>query len=827
VIAAYDSEWERNKVDARFNNTLAYQWSALCQTAPGKWVMCEGIHFTKESEEWKRLSSAQYLGIVLQSLGFGYKTAMNLPVLLLGHFTLADLSQFADRKDFNQRFQEVRHTLVTLRGSVTAAATFGQRHSAKVQLALRDTMLLAPQKQESLEAIGAYTQHKKILLDSCWKSRMGEYLTVDRLGFIAYAITDCRVALEYFINVVDRLAELIGVDTIPLTLSSATVTGYVRRLGSYTSPAFMRIFGLEAQQYVNAVGHEVTTLGKCAMRFNNERKAGESYMGGLNTAYYIKAGKCRPDQIILDIDFSSAYPTAFAAVPSIDWFVRPVYIDNLRQLLAHINPHNLAALGYVPNILGFVDFEFPEGTMHPCLPVRYGNGLIYPLKGQTYCTGIEMDLALRMRCKLKLEDVSYFPILKHEDNTPLLPYANYLGMLVTERRKHAPGTLMNMLYKEMANSLYGKTAQGIVERTCLNHYNEENGSVRKKRLPETRITVPHFAALCTGIVRAALSTVVAGLSMCPGFLVLSATTDGCMLAAPRRFDPEELPVENGKVNPTSLDLLALYPEIRNLERYPAIQALGIGGKNLHQTRPWAEVKHIGDTADTMRTRVYSLSYKGVEQHVAHTGIDTENESLAELHYTAGLVTQIGKRLPSAREITTGEVEDFVEIEYERTVNTDYDYKRYLHANGLTQPFATKAEFLAHRDAVSRLRKKEGVRATQERVVAKVAASQAGMQARTGKGETSADVYRRYVHQAIAAGLGEWVVFNEKGKYAKGKDIAAMLGINYQNQYKNYKRRPFERGRFPDCELLKSVAIEELRKVGMTLTPRMYADLTTR
>src|SRR4029453_3855487 len=96
-------------------------------------------------------------------------------------------------------------------------ATFGQHHSATVQLALRDTMLLAPQKQESLEAIGQYTHHKKILIDPYWKSHMGEYLTADRPGFIAYAINDCRVSLEYYIRVVARLADLTGVDTNPLT----------------------------------------------------------------------------------------------------------------------------------------------------------------------------------------------------------------------------------------------------------------------------------------------------------------------------------------------------------------------------------------------------------------------------------------------------------------------------------------------------------------------------------------------------------------------------------------------------------------------------------
>ena len=98
---------------------------------------------------------------------------------------------------------------------------------------------------------------------------------------------------------------------------------------------------------------------------------------------------------------------------------------------------------------------------------RYG--LFYPLYGQTFCTGIELELAMRMGCRrLKLLDVRYFPFLRHEDCRPVLPFADHLGMLNRVRATHPKGSLPNMLYKEMANSLYGKLAQGIRERTRLN-----------------------------------------------------------------------------------------------------------------------------------------------------------------------------------------------------------------------------------------------------------------------------------------------------------------------------------------------------------------------
>jgi hypothetical protein len=718
VIVGWDSEWEPMRPAKTSNLAASYQWSALHQTAPGDWELCEGIHYVENDE---RLTSAQYLGRVLQSFGLGHRKAKNKRVLLFGHFTLADLALFADRATFLTRFREIRGTLVTFRGTVNVNVSFEGRHAAKIHLTLRDTMLLAPQKQSSLEAIGQYTQHKKVAIDQYWKEHMCEYRKVDPVGFDAYAINDCRVALEYYVNVVDALAEVTGVHDIPLTLGSAAMNGFIKWLGGAKSANFTRIFGKETQEYIDAMGHLVKRLGKCPMRMFNERLAGESYMGGLNTAYEASevfvadTGMLGDESIILDIDFANAYPTALAVVPAVDWTVRPteIVMEGIQGLL---NRQRILRYGFVPNILGFVTFEFPEDVEYPCLPVRYENGLIYPLRGQTICTGIEMETAIRLGARLEVHELKAFPWLLHADHTPVLPFASYIGMLVTKRREHKTGTLFNMLFKEMANSLYGKGAQGIEERTCLNHYDEEDGSTKKKRLPESPITVPHFAALCTGIVRAALSTLVARLAECPGFRILSATTDGCMLVAPKRFDPDVLPVKDGVVDPENVALLGLYPELKALEQSPAILALLIGRKHLGlspKESPWVVLKHIGDHAATMRTRVSHLSYKGVVQYEAHTGIDTSETTLAQLHREIGLVTQPGKRLPSAREITTGAVADFVEIEYERTANTDYDYKRRLLPDGRTTPFATKAEFSEYREVAYRLRKKVKVRATQE------------------------------------------------------------------------------------------------------------------
>src|SRR5262249_41385166 len=151
---------------------------------------------------------------------------------------------------------------------------------------------------------------------------------------------------------------------------------------------------------------------------------------------------------------------------------------------------------------------------------------------------------------------------------------------------------------------------------------------------------------------------------------------------------------------------------------------------------------------------------GVVQHEAHTGFRTDDTTLVDLHDCEDIPLQTSTRLPSPREIVTGKVPDYVALPLQRRVNTDYDYKRKLLDDGTTVPFAHKEEFHMWRDTAARMRKERGVcvggiraktpgkRATPARVTAAVH----GM--RTQKGESLVDVYRRYIHHAVARGVGD-------------------------------------------------------------------------
>jgi hypothetical protein len=90
--------------------------------------------------------------------------------------------------------------------------------------------------------------------------------------------------------------------------------------------------------------------------------------------------------------------------------------------------------------------------------------------------------------------------------------------------------------------------------------------------------------------------------------------------------------------------------------------------------------------------------------------------------------------------------------------------------------------------------------------------------RLQKGEDLADVYRRYIHRAIACEQPGW----QSG--VGSTKTAALLGINYKNKFKHYASRPFEPHQFERSPLLEQVAREEAAKIGLVLSPGMLAVL---
>jgi len=66
-----------------------------------------------------------------------------------------------------------------------------------------------------------------------------------------------------------------------------------------------------------------------------------------------------------------------------------------------------------------VKFKFPDTVKYPNLPVRLDlNSVIFPLEGETFCTGNEFYLAMRLNCQIEILGGVYIPFItvKNQEN---------------------------------------------------------------------------------------------------------------------------------------------------------------------------------------------------------------------------------------------------------------------------------------------------------------------------------------------------------------------------------------------------------------------------
>jgi hypothetical protein len=107
------------------------------------------------------------------------------------------------------------------------------------------------------------------------------------------------------------------------------------------------------------------------------------------------------------------------------------------------------------------DFEFPVKTKYPSIPCYVDeNSTVYPLKGSCVITGAEYLLALSQKCNFKIYDIYFTPFFKSEYKDHK-PFGSIIKLVQEQRREHPKGTVSNLLYKEIGNSIYGSVVRGI------------------------------------------------------------------------------------------------------------------------------------------------------------------------------------------------------------------------------------------------------------------------------------------------------------------------------------------------------------------------------
>ncbi|RVC47429.1 MAG: hypothetical protein E5V60_03600 [Mesorhizobium sp.] len=431
-------------------------------------------------------------------------------VYLVGHFTRADLPMFDEFADEAKlTMNNVRSTFVSIDRAIPMEIVDRSGNEiAQFKIKLRDTILLAPASAKQLADVGKMLGFNKIeLADTLAEERqikkhMKQFRSENWSKFREYAIRDAEICTHYAEQLIRQYDQLFGKFAMPLTLTSF---GSKLAIGQWEQKGWNPddILGREEKKvasFSKRLGRLVTkTIHPHQELVHYELDfVSEAYHGGRNEQFMY--GIC-DEGIWRDHDLSSAYPTAMTLLCKPDWekIERDVALEEIELL-------DLA--------FASVDFEFPVSVRFPTLPVRTANGIIFPRKGRACCAAPELVLARQLGAKLEKRYSVRVPVEKGVG-----VFTDFINDCITRRKEFKKGTFGNLFWKEVGNSTYGKTAQGLRKKRVYDLRGDD-----MVELPESELTQPFFAAFITSYTRAVLGEV---LNSFPNTVqVFSVTTDG-------------------------------------------------------------------------------------------------------------------------------------------------------------------------------------------------------------------------------------------------------------------------------------------------------------
>ena len=518
LLLGFDTEYQvidpvgRKDIESgkAHNEILSYQFciKLISKGGKGDEPEVEGIIVPVGD---KRIDIQDFVSFAIGSFATTYRD-VQIPadIYLIGHFTRADLPAFSEFTNPARTFlSNVRNTFVSIDSFIPIEVEDSAGTAvATLRLHLRDTLLLAPANAKSLADIGEIVGLEKISLaptraqDLQIKTHMKEFREASWDKFREYAIRDAQVCVRYAEQVVRQYDALFDEFKLPITLTqfgsklvldgwSADGLNSNTLLGreKVTEKSFSKKLGYVIQKVTNPFIEEVYWEAPFVT---------ETYHGGRNEQFSFGIS---PEGKWRDHDLSSAYTTAMSLIGTPDWTA----MERLTEF-GDVDPLGLAFYS--------VDFEFPDGVRFPTLPVRTPSGIIFPLRGRSNCSAPEVYLAQNLGAKLSFRRGVMVPA---DPTKPI--FLKFIRSCIEKRGEHKKGSFGNLFWKEVGNSTYGKTAQGLREKRVYDLRADDMAP-----LPESRLTQPFFASFITSFTRSVLGEILNGFPSSVD--VFSVTTDG-------------------------------------------------------------------------------------------------------------------------------------------------------------------------------------------------------------------------------------------------------------------------------------------------------------
>jgi hypothetical protein len=688
LIIGFDTEYQRyadNETNTLNNELLSYQYSCSIiekDTEINDSFSWSGLVKPKGPMVADRLSLEAFLIAAIED-GLSKNPSALLPstIYLVAHFTRADVPGFSDFKDETTRsslnLDNIRNLFMNVSSDIklelSSKNTIERIH---LSIKIRDTMSLAPTGAKSLAAIGDILGFDKIKIGSTpqeelsIKQNMKEFMSRDWQTFYDYAIRDADICTQYTRKMIRLYQERTGKFRMPVTLTSIGVD-LIKKYWKDQGIDPLEIVGKEAikeKYWSKRYGKYITQKKVVYLKkiHWNVDLLTECYHGGRNEQFWFGPGF---EGIWYDYDLSSAYPSAMALIGRPEWEkCRP--IKHTSELLDCFNPADLAFAN--------VDFEFPKDVKYPVLPVRTENGLIFPRKGNSTTHISEIILARNLGCKITMVEGRYIPSKRHGNfkegiQSPVRPFDGFTKLCITERQKHPKKSLNNLFWKELVNSTYGKTAQGLRVRRIYDLRAQDT-----KPLAESAITNPAYAAFITAFCRGVLGEIMNALPK--DVAIFSVTTDGFLTTATAEQMAEASKGTLSNYYRSSRRILTGAPsgkedvyEIKHIIRQP------LGWRTRAQaTLTPSEISDWDGTGITPKDELRFVLAKGGIKLPDPLSKEGENAQIIDLFFkrkpTDKLTITLGLGIRDMYELGA----DFVNKDLEKALSMEFDWKRQPH-----------------------------------------------------------------------------------------------------------------------------------------------------
>ncbi|WP_282110766.1 DNA polymerase [Shewanella algicola] len=516
-VIAIDTEYTESDC-GEYNSILSYQLAVLY-----KGLLSTLILYPESTKKSGRLALDRCLVQAIEkAMDEGVLDTFPTDVILCAHWLSADLF------NFSKAFDQLKTHVSGLRKTVASLDdVYGleldkvmsrridkeplqvntkSRNKKTLYITFFDTMLLSP-NGSSLSSVGDLLEIPKVEIPEPYSiSRMDEFLEAEPEKFAEYALTDAIISARHFERVSLFCQHTLGLKSVPFTIGGIAVKAFVNSLED--KRGYRGLFGFEkvTKEIWPSDRNKPLTITRdvpVAARMTLEGFATQCYHGGRNESFI--AGPTQVDTW-RDYDIPSCYS-------AINLGLRELAYEQMYMT------EDLHDLFNDKCAMAWVEFTFPENTRFPSLAVRSDYGLLFPITGETYVTGHELEVAYNQGAEITIKQAFVIPW-----KNDVRIFEDFMKWGRERRKSFVKGSFDEKLTKEMLNSCYGKMAQSLRPKSAF-----DIQAGYSKQLPPSTLTNPFFAAYTTGLARAMLGEILHSIP--DDRVVVSVTTDGFLTNA--------------------------------------------------------------------------------------------------------------------------------------------------------------------------------------------------------------------------------------------------------------------------------------------------------